>query len=85
MPHGLAKMEDDSVRLVKATNKRADFGPEYFLHWHTVRRNDMHDDASRAQRGCHLKANEAGTDHNYLLCRLRFRHNRLTIRERTQI
>jgi hypothetical protein len=62
-----------------------DSGSEYSLHWRLVRRNDMHDDTPRAQRGCHLQANEAGTDHNYLLSRRRFRHNRLTIRERTQI
>src|SRR4030095_11389395 len=85
VPYGFAEMKDNSVRLVEAANKRADFCSEDFLHRHFVRRDDMDGDTSCTERGSDFEANEAGADYDYLPGGCRFRDDGLAVRERAQV
>ena len=65
--HRLREMEDDSMRLMQASNKGSYFRSEFLLHGYVFVRDDVHSDLPRAQRRCHFQANETGTDDNRLL------------------
>jgi hypothetical protein len=52
-------MEDDAVLLVQAAHEVAELGTEDALHRSLVRRDDVHLETARAQRGGHFEADEA--------------------------
>ena len=57
-------MEDDAVLLVQRANEVAHLGPEHALHRPLLRRDDMHLDLARPQRGRDLEPDEARADHD---------------------